>query len=245
MLLSTIPRFAAGSASHWTVLFLGALFLGLTVFCHRRNAESRPSRITRGIIIFACLTAAVNTSGSRFFMGQTGKLDGLIPLHLCDLTAFVAAFALLFRKPVLCEVAYYCGLGGTLQGLLTPNLQEAFPHPNFFAFFQLHYFVVAAALLLPLGLGWRPRRPLWKTIFRTFLIIDGYLLSIYLINLALGTNYAFMMHKPDNASLFDHLGPYPWYLLSVQGLTFAMLLLLTLPFVAGRKRSDHEPEATS
>jgi len=235
MLILASTRFIAWSTSHWVALILGTVFLIATILFHRKNENSWPSLITRGIIIFACLTAAANTGGSRFYTGNTEKLDGLLPLHLCDLTAYAAAFALLFRKPILCEITYYCGLGGTFQGLLTPNLKEAFPHPNFFSFFQLHFFVVAAALLLPLGLGWRPQRPLKKTIFRIFFIIGGYLLSIYGVNLILQTNFAFIMKKPDNPSLFDHLGPHPWYNLSVQVLIFLMILVLTAPFLIEKK----------
>ena len=70
---------------------------------------------------------------------------------------------------------------------------------------------------------------------RTFLIICGYLLIIYGVNSAIGTNYAFLMEKPVNPSLYDHLGPHPWYILSVLGLVIVTLGILTLPFL--RKKS--------
>jgi hypothetical integral membrane protein (TIGR02206 family) len=224
----------AGSPSHLTTLTLGAVFLLITLLSHRRDAESTLSKSTRGIIIFACLTATSHTAASRYFTGETQSLDGLIPLHLCDLIAFVAAFALLSRKPLVCELTYFLGLGGTLQGLITPNARYDFPHPTFFAFFQLHFFVVAAALLLAIGLKWKPRRPLRKTIARMFLFIVGYLGVITVVNITLGTNFAFTIEKPENPSLFDHLGPHPWYLASVLGLSFAMLLILSTPFAIRR-----------
>lgn len=228
ILLST--RFFAGAPSHWVVLILGAIFIWVTVSLHRKDPDSVPSRCTRALLIFGCLMAATNTAGSRFFSGQTERLDGLIPLHLCDLIAFVAAFALLFRTPLLCELTYFLGLGGTLQGLITPNVQLDFPHPTFFAFFHLHYAVVAAALLLPLGLGWRPRAPLGRTILKMMFTIVAYLALIHLVNLGLGTNFAFTVEKPENPSLFDVLGPHPWYMASVLVLSFAMLLFLSAPF---------------
>lgn len=231
----TTSRFVAGAPSHLIILLLGAAFITAAILFHRKDTNSWPSRGTRAILILACLTAANNTAGSRYFSGETQRLDGLIPLHLCDLIAFVAAFALLFRTPLLCELTYFLGLGGTLQGLITPNVQYDFPHPTFFAFFQLHYAIVAVALLLPLGLGWRPRSPLPRTILKMFLYILAYLILIYGVNLLLGTNFAFTIEKPENPSLFDVLGPHPWYLGSVLILSFAMLLVLSLPFALSNR----------
>ena len=229
-------RFSTWSTSHWAAFLFGTTFLVITILAHRKNAESKLARTTLAFLVFANLTAAFHTSGSHFFSGKTQELDYLLPLHLCDLTAFIAAAALLTRKALLCELTYYLGLGGTLQGLLTPNLHYDFPHPTYMAFFQLHLFVVIAALLLPLGLHWRPRQPLLKTMTRTFFIIAGYMLVIYGINLLLDTNYAFVIHKPENPSLYDHLGPHPWYILSVLGLVIIALLILSFPFLFTRKK---------
>ncbi|MGJ8724640.1 MAG: YwaF family protein [Roseibacillus sp.] len=230
VLLAT-TRFTAYSPSHGAVLVLGVLFLVLIIIAHRRNPESKAAKTTLLVLILANLTAVFHTSGSHYFSGRATDLNHILPLHLCDLTSLVAAAALFTRKPLLCELAYYLGLGGTLQGLITPNLINDFPHPTYFSFFQLHLATVITALFLPLGLGWKPRTPLLKTTATVFFIICGYLLVIYGINCALGTNYAFLMHKPENASLYDHLGPHPWYIASVLGLVIIVLFLLSLPFL--------------
>ena len=229
-------RFTSCCSSHYLALVVGLIFLVLAVFAHRRNPKSKTSRITLQILIWGNLLAIFHTSGSHYFSGKTKDLEFILPLHLCDLTALVATAALITRKPLFCELTYYLGLGGTLQGLITPNLFYDFPHPTYFSFFQLHLFVVIAALFLPLATGWRPRSPLPKTMLRTFLIICSYLLIIYGVNTALDTNYAFLMHKPRNPSLYDHLGPHPYYILSVLGLVIMMLMVLSLPFA--RKKAN-------
>ena len=233
MLLAT-ARFSSYSTSHWAALAFGVVFLLVTIFAHRRNPASKVAKVTLWILIIANLIAVFNTSASHYFFGRANDLTHVLPLHLCDLTSLVAAAALYTRKPILCELTYYLGLGGTLQGLITPNLYYEFPHPTYFAFFQLHLAIVIASLLLPLGLGWRPRRPLFKTATQVFAIICGYLLVVAGINLALGTNYAFLMHKPEKASLYDHLGPHPWCILSMLGLVIAALFVLSLPFIKSK-----------
>ena len=212
-------------------LLFGVIFLTVIVVAHRKDPKSKASRILLGALILANFTAAFDTAFSYIVVGMADNLDGVLPFHLCDVAAFIAAAALFTRNPLLCELTYYLGLGGTLQGLITPNLHYAFPHPVYFSFFHLHLFVVIASLFLPLGLGWRPRTPLIKTTTKIFFLICGYLVSVYIINSILGTNYAFIMHKPENPSLYDHLGPHPWYIGSVLALVILELVLLSLPFL--------------
>ena len=231
-----LSRFAPNTCSHWLALAFGLLFLLVAIVAHRQNPDSQLAKSTLVILIFANLSSVFHTSASHYFSGQTSDLNHILPLHLCDLTSLLAAAALLTRKPLLCELTYYLGLGGTLQGLITPNLFHDFPHPTYFSFFQLHLSVVITALFFPLGLGWKPRRPLLGTTARIFSIICGYLLIIFGVNSLLETNYAFVMHKPANPSLYDHLGPHPWYILSVLGLVIVVLFLLSLPFA--RKKTS-------
>ena len=154
-------------------------------------------------------------------------LDAIVPLHLCDLAAFICGFALITRRQVLCELAYFWGLAGTLQGLLTPNLEFDFPHPVFLAFFLQHGVIVITALVLPLGLGWRPAKGAVK---RVFLFIMGYAAMAMIINYLLGTNFGFLAAKPNEASLLDVMPVWPWYIFVLIGLALVMFCLLSLPF---------------
>jgi uncharacterized membrane protein YwaF len=38
------------------------------------------------------------------------------------------------------------------------------------------------------------------------------------------------MEKPPTASLIDVLGPWPWYLLALEGIAFVIFFILYLPF---------------
>jgi len=49
------------------------------------------------------------------------------------------------------------------------------------------------------------------------------------VNTLLGTNFGFASRPPANPSLIDHLGPWPWYLLSMQAIAVTLFLLLALP----------------
>lgn len=58
------------------------------------------------------------------------------------------------------------------------------------------------------------------------------------INKQVDGNYLFLSHKPDNASLLDVLGPYPWYILSMEGLLITLSLLVWFIFRKKGKKSN-------
>ena len=59
------------------------------------------------------------------------------------------------------------------------------------------------------------------------------LVVVLCINLAvvlIGSNYLFIARKPDTASLIDVLGPWPWYILSIEVMGVVVCLILYLLF---------------
>jgi uncharacterized membrane protein YwaF len=51
-----------------------------------------------------------------------------------------------------------------------------------------------------------------------------------LVDWVLDSNYGYLRAKPAQASLYDYLGPWPWYLLSLEALAVALFLLCYAPF---------------
>jgi uncharacterized membrane protein YwaF len=57
-----------------------------------------------------------------------------------------------------------------------------------------------------------------------------YMLIVYGLNVVFQSNYGFLNDKPGVGTLFDYMGPYPWYLITLQAVAFALYLLLLIPF---------------
>ena len=220
--------FHAFSLQHWITLALGALALAALVVAGKRGGNSR--RIATGVLAFANLTVYPLGVAAWRSLGEPLALDKFVPLHLCDLAAIIAGFALLTRCRLLCTLTYFWGLAATSQALLTPALTVAFPSPPFVVFFVQHFAVVGAALYLVLVDGWRPLPPLWRGPGEAFGWGLVYLGMVMCVNRVLGSNFGFATHPPDNPSLLDHLGPWPWYLVSSLGIAIVLFLLLALPF---------------
>jgi uncharacterized membrane protein YwaF len=53
-----------------------------------------------------------------------------------------------------------------------------------------------------------------------------------------GANYGFLCHKPETASLYDVLGPWPWYVGASGLVGLVFFILLDLPFVIQRARAS-------
>ena len=229
------PVFHPFTFEHFAAVATGAAVTAGLIAMGRTG--HRGQLVSTGILAFLNLAAfAIVQIGWRTMPGA--NLEHAIPGHLCDISSILAGFALLTRRPRLCELTYFWGLAATIQGLLTPAIQLGFPSGPFFAFFLQHFAIVAAALYLPTVDGWRPDSPWWRSPARAWLWANVYLAAAVALNVWLGTNFAFAAHKPANPSLLDHLGPWPWYLLSMQGLAVVFFTLLALPFF-GPKRGGN------
>jgi hypothetical protein len=124
-------------------------------------------------------------------------------------------------------LVWFWGLAGTLNGLITPALDEGFPSPRFLFFFGLHGAVVVCAVYLVAGFRLRPAK---GAVWRAFGWLQIYTLGAGLADWLTGANYGFLREKPPQASLMDLMGPWPWYLLGLQGLALGLFGLLYLPF---------------
>ncbi|MGE9268442.1 MAG: TIGR02206 family membrane protein, partial [Verrucomicrobiales bacterium] len=107
------------------------------------------------------------------------------------------------------------------------NMPHPPDHPIFWSFFLQHGVIVATALFLPLALKWRPNR---GSFWRVQLWSQLYFFSALGLNFLLGTNFGFLRAKPQQASILDHFGPWPQYLIAIQLFALLAYLLLLLPF---------------
>ena len=166
--------------------------------------------------------------------------DNMLPLHLCDVVGIISGIALLSKRQIFIELAWFWGMSGTLQALLTPTLNFDFPHPSYFRYFGLHSTIVIAAIYLVCGQRYYPRP---GSVWRAWLLINVYLLVTTIVNYLLSSNYGYTCEKPTAASLMDYLGPWPWYILSLELLALMLFLLLDWPFHRLRKAKDWPPSA--
>ena len=174
--------------------------------------------------------------GYLAYRGQLTFPDHL-PLELCDASLFLTIFALFTLNRAVYDLAYYWALAGATMALLTPNLWEPFPSFGTIQFFVDHGLIVASILFLAWSGLMRPRA--WSVV-RAMLVLNILAVFIGAFDYFYKTDYMYLRAKPQNASLLDLLGPWPWYIVATEFVALLLFVLLYLPF---RRRSLLESEA--
>ncbi len=169
----------------------------------------------------------------NYSIGQW-TIQTMLPLHLCSVLVWVSAYMLLTRSYSIYEFAYFLGIGGAIQALLTPDAGiYGFPHFRFFQTIISHGAIVTAAIYMTLVEGYRPY---WSSLVRVAIWGNIYMAAVGIVNWLVGSNYLFIARKPDTASLIDMLGPWPWYIISLEVVAILMCLALYLPYVLRDRR---------
>jgi hypothetical integral membrane protein (TIGR02206 family) len=213
---------------------LALLVVASTALCTAaRRAPGRWTGVAAALIAVAIVVTEL--SWQPYVLGNhIWSAAFSLPVQLCDVGGFVAAAALLWRQAVLVEIAYFWGLGGTLQALLTPDLRDHFPSFPYLQFYATHDLVVLAALFLVIGLGLQPRA---GSVRRVFVITLAFAAVVGLIDIVTGGNYLYLRRVPAEGSLLSVMGPWPWYIAVGALLTLIVLAVLDAPFRFSRSRT--------
>ena len=206
-----------------TLTFLIPLLLAW--WSHRGNTDLR-SRI----VGFGFATLLLGVMIGLFLLldrGPQARWQDMMPLHICDLAVFACAFACITRKQFLFEIAYFWGLAGTIHGLITPDLDYGYPTLQFWFFFLGHGGIIGSIIFMLAGLRLRPKN---KSVLRAYIAILVYGAIASVFNLLFQTNYGYVCEKPVSGSLFDLLGPWPWYILSAAIVGFISFWILYAPW---------------
>ncbi|MCU0453086.1 MAG: TIGR02206 family membrane protein [Bacteroidetes bacterium] len=229
--------FALGSVLHGGILLaivaLGAT-VGLAIRRRRLSARTVPA-------LGLALAASESVWYIHLMNGPWPLWPGMLPLHLCDLTVWLTVLAATRSSSRFFSVAYYWGLAGTTMALLTPDVQGLSWNYPTVQFFISHGLVVATLLAMAVANAVPIDRRSWRT---AFVLLHLYAAIIGAFNAVFGTNYLYLMEKPSGATLFDLMGPWPWYLLSADVIGAALFFLLSLP-LKRRRPAEHRLDKAS
>ena len=164
-------------------------------------------------------------------LGREMVVNDSLPFYLCDVVAIVLAFALFTKNQRLVEIGYLWAIAGTLQGLIMPTLWFDHGELEFYIFFLQHGGGPVAAIFLVWGLGIVPAQGAMR---RAIYWSLGYIVVVMFINWIIGANYGFLNRKPAGGTLFDHMGPWPHYLVTLQVIAYALYFFLLK--IAPRKK---------
>ena len=225
--MNSAPEFHPFSSSHLVVIILTiAIPFLLALIVHRTKSRF----LERSICFAISALLLINYVAYLFVARQLGVAawQKMLPMQLCDWAMIVIIGALWSGNRRWLEVAYFWGIGGTLQAIITPNLRYGFPDLRFVSFFVAHSGIIIGIVFLMLIYGFRPRA---IGVLRTFAWTEVYFVIAFTTDLLTGENYGFLLHKPEAASLLSFLSDSrPLYLLEFHVLAFVFFALLYAPF---------------
>ncbi len=159
----------------------------------------------------------------------TWEIQTMLPFHICSVMVWLGGWMLVTKNYALYEYMYLIGIGGAIQAYMTPDLgMYGYPHYRFFQTFVAHGLIITAAIYMTAVEGLRPT---WKSILRVVIGLNIYMIPVYFLNSAIGSNFLFINHKPPTASLLDALPEWPIYILYMEGLGIVTFLILYIPFI--------------
>lgn len=184
--------------------------------CARTPRAERRVRLAWawGIVMWQAWTITYWLLPARF------DLDKSLPLHLCDLAPWAAAWALARERPWARALLYFWGIGLCTQAFVTPVVRVGWASWEFWFFWVQHTQIVGAAAYEIAIRRYRPDRRALRLALRLSYLYVGLMLAI---NIALGTNYGYVgAARPDAPTIIDRLGAWPvrvvWLVLIVHGL---------------------------
>ena len=225
--MQVAPVFERFGLAHLVVILLTITLPFVLAAFTRKSRWPRCERIVAALL--ACMLL-VNYVGYEIYLAMTAglTLPKALPFQLCDWAMVAIMVALLTGRERWLEVAYFWGIGGTLQAIITPDLKHPFPDIRFVTFFVAHSGIVVAIAFMMIMKKFRPH---WISIVRVFAWSELYFVVTLVVDLVTGENYGYLLHPPASASLLDLLS-HDWivYLLEMHLLALIFYVVLYLPF---------------
>jgi hypothetical integral membrane protein (TIGR02206 family) len=194
----------------WLIGIAGTAAALCVLCCGKRLSHP----VVRGVL--ACGLAAAEIERT---LRDGMHFPDQMPFNLCNVSTWMAVFALATLRPLAVEFVYFAGLTGAAMALLTPDTWPV-------RFFINHGGTVIAATVLVFGRVGRIRR---GAVWRSLGLLGIYAALLGTFDWAFGTNYGYLCRKPRGATLMSLMGPWPWYLGSAALLALALFWLLWIP----------------
>jgi hypothetical integral membrane protein (TIGR02206 family) len=212
------------SVSH--LIMIGILIIGGIFLVIFRNCIQMIRGIFQSVFFVLLLGFEVMY---HYWMYKDGLWDAsfMLPFHLCSISLVLCLLLLITKWEFVFQVVYFFGMIGALMAIVTPELFIGYPHFRYFHFFVTHILIIWTCLYFVLVHQYKPTK---KGMVLSFVFLNSSAVLAWIVNIYTGGNYMFLAYKPENGSLLDYLGPYPYYILVLEAVAFFLFFVLLIPF---------------
>ena len=203
-----------------------------TILIYWAKKQSEQIQFLTGNIIASSISLTVIFGSILNIYKQDFNYQEDLPLHLCSFLALIIPILSFTRKYIYYEIFFFLIIAGTLQSLITPS-DYNFLNFTFFRYWFVHsglvLFMLYATFIYKM-------RPTIKSVFKSFVGMQFYMILMFIINYLLGSNYFYTNRKPDATTLLDVFGEWPQYIFVVELIVIPFFLLIYFPFYLTRKK---------
>ena len=144
-----------------------------------------------------------------------------LPLQLCSIGVYLAAFNLMYRNQTIFNLIFYWGFVGATNAILTPD-GDLFELRIFFFYSQgYHAALIFAVLWMMIKYDMRMD---YKSILQVVIYTNIIVGLITIVNYVLDSNYMFLRVMPNSISPFL-MGEWPTYIIMVQVFSIVLVVL--------------------
>ena len=219
-------NFERYSFEHNIALIVCSVLILLIFLLGRYTLNENRSRLLITVILSIGMFLQLIKPIIRSYQGVFDPTEDF-PLHLCNVMAVFMPFIMYFKWRIFWGVAFFWVIGGTTQALITPTLTDSFPHYEYFRYWIVHSFLPASAIFAIIVYGWRIN---WKDMIRSMIGLNIFALLVTPINLMLDGNYLYLREKPPGDTIYNFLGSWPYYILSLEVLMIVLFACILLFF---------------
>lgn len=194
-----------------------------------RYAKTLSAEIQQRLIHYFAVFIAVFVLGFHIYhmVFQDYNFSTDLPLYLCSLLGILIPIYTYYRNYWMFEILVFWIIAGTLQGVITPDIAEGFPSFDYFRYWIVH---LGLLIVIFYSIFIFKLKPTFKSVFKSFLALQVYVVLMIGINYILNANYFYLNRKPESASVLDYFGDWPYYIIVGQLIIIPVFLVVYLPF---------------
>jgi len=155
----------------------------------------------------------------------TGTFDVAndIPLHMCNFLPLIMIWVYVSKSRMIWAIVFFWILLGVSQANFTPSVEYSLFHYDAIRYWMVHLNLVLLGLYPAIVWKWDLEL---TDVLRTVIALNIVAGVIYFANLALDSNYLYIMGKPPGTTFFSLLPEWPTYILVLEVIIVVWSLLV-------------------
>lgn len=203
-----------GTAHVMAIIAVGLIVWMVIRYQNILKSERYYNKVRYGLAGFIILQE-ITLNVVRIIFGEWTLAQSL-PIHLCGLAVVSTAYVLISSNKKYFYNTFFIMMIGAALAVLTPAVDRnaGFPHFKFIQFFISHGFIVINITFILFVMDFKNDMR-YRYLLNNFYALIIFSAFAFVVNLAVGGNYMFLMRKPDADTAMDLFGPHPWYILNI------------------------------